>query len=225
MAELREQSQNIISRSSDAAVVLTDTTVSRSPHAVLRFEGDRFVLEHLRPGVTLSRVNEVVIDGPTRLSDGDTLGIGDVRLLFLDLAGADKRAAFTPCSNPKCRRRNNIDRTDCWFCGENLANAESAVYDVTRVEFRVVASGESRYDLFEGEHFGVTQDGIGSVVEGSFPDADTAGVEMSEASPRLRVGPPNSILLFNGQVAVDKTPVRTGDRLGVGGMEFLFIVR
>jgi len=225
LTPLREQGENIISRSPDAAVVLTDPTISRSPHASVRISGTGFVFQHLREGVTPSRVNDVVVTNPVALSDGDVLQVGEMRLAFLDLAAGDKRAAYIQCSNPSCRRRNSIDRTDCWFCGENLANAESTVYQVTKVVCRVVTSESDRYDLFNGDSLALGDAGKVTSSHGPASGGDPTALEVDESSVRLRIQPGTSGIRFNGNPPEDGTRVQTGDRLAINDSEFVFIVR
>lgn len=87
--QLSESAENIVSRSPDATVFLTDRAVSRSPHADFRYVNGAFVVEHLRTGVMPTLVNDAPIDGATQLSDQDVVQIGSTRLVFHDLSTHD----------------------------------------------------------------------------------------------------------------------------------------
>ena len=155
-ASLHENRDNTVSRSPEADITLSDPAVSRSPHAVIRMAGDGFVVEQLRLDREAVRVNGEAVSGPTKVSDGDTIEIGPVALVLHDLAAGDHRSGYVVCTT--CGHRNDISRTECWFDGENLANAQSAVYDVSRVLCRLLASGQT-HDLREGDRLAVGTDG------------------------------------------------------------------
>ncbi len=214
--QLSESAENIVSRSPDATVFLTDRAVSRSPHADFRYVNGAFVVEHLRTGVMPTLVNDAPIDGATQLSDQDVVQIGSTRLVFHDLSTHDKRSARVQCSY--CNAENDEHRSECWRCGENMANARSAVYQTSRVECRVVAPSATPSDLFRDDTFELS----GSSSESG---SGSAAVAAGEGRSYLRLSPGASSWPVNGQPASDGRQLATGDTLAHAGDVVLVIVR
>ena len=220
---LSETTDTIASRSSEAQIFLSDQTVSRSPHAAFRCVSGDFFVEHLRSGVMPTLVNEAVIEGPCRLADQDSVRIGSTVLVFHDLSAHDRRSAMVQCGF--CNAENDDRRSECWRCGENLANARSAVYEVMRVECRIVPSSGEPVDLFVDDAFALNS---GEATTGGGPRNPTdarATIEVHSDGSFLRPGPYPQDCLVNGQPARDGQPLKTGDTVTMGGATTIMIVR
>jgi pSer/pThr/pTyr-binding forkhead associated (FHA) protein len=213
LVEVGENAESVISRDKDAAIVLRDKTISRMPHAAVRGKQGRFVIEHLRPGAIPTRVNGAIIDAPRELADKDTIDVGAVHLTFHDLEAADRRSYRIRCDH--CGRLNEQQRTECWYCGLNLANASTGISETVRVICRVVPVDGASSDLFEGDTVP-----LGPAHTGS----GTASVTIKDGHPILSLGAGEGVRL-NGEVPSDGQQLQSGDELQVGGDHFLFIVR
>jgi hypothetical protein len=221
-ASLAENRDNTISRSPEADITVADPAVSRSPHAAIRLAGDGFVVEQLRLDREAVRVNGQGVSGPTKISDGDTIEIGPVSLVLHDLATGDHRSGYVVCTT--CGHRNDLGRTECWFDGENLANAQSAVYDVSRVQCRVLASGQAR-DLREGDLLAVGTDGGINVNPDPQTQAATAAeIRAGDDGVSLKCSP-GVTCLVNREPATEGQSLRTGDLVQTGSAALLTIVR
>jgi hypothetical protein len=219
---VRENAESVISRGQDAAIVLSDRTVSRTPHAVVRSEKGGFVIEHLRSGATPTRVNNAVIDRPQKLSDRDTIQVGAVRLVFHDLAAADRISYHIIC--PHCGHENESQRTECWYCGLNLANA-SGTSEISPVLCRVVSSSGESYDLYAGDAFVINPQYGGDVRKAPLSPDVSAAVELRDGRLTVLLRSPDSAFLLNGEAPSDGQQLNTGDELQVGGSSFIVIVR
>jgi hypothetical protein len=224
---LSETADNIVSRSADARVVLSDQTVSRSPHAAFSCASGQFLVEQLKTGVMPTLLNDVAIAGPVQLSDGDVVQVGSTRLSFHDLSAHDKRAARVQCGF--CSAENDDRRSECWRCGENLANARSAVYEISPVQCRVVPSVGDTADLYRDDMFLLSPQSGERVAHrnsGTGQPADGAAVVAAvEGGSYLRLGAGAAPWLVNGQPAQDGRQLKTGDTLGSGEDLTLVIVR
>jgi len=155
-------------------------------------------------------VNDVAISVPTQLSEGDVGQLGSTPVVFHDLSAGDKRSAKVHCGF--CNAENDDRRSECWRCGENLANAKSAVYETSRVESRVVPLAGTVVDLVRDDTFALSPQGTGEVV------ARDGGSYL-----RLEAGASPSFV--NGQPADNGRRLKTGDILGLGESSVLVIVR
>lgn len=219
---LHENRDNTISRSADADIILADPAVSRSPHAVIRMAGDGFVVEQLRLDREAARVNGQAISGPTKVLDGDTIEIGPVALVLHDLAADDHRSGYVVCTT--CGHRNDISRTECWFDGENLANAQSAVYDVSRVLCRLLASGAT-HDLREGDRLTVGTDGSINVnSQPATPMSTAVEIRATDEGTSLNCSP-GVMCVVNQEPATAGQSLRTGDLVQTDSAVLLTIVR
>lgn len=223
LAEVRENADSVIRRDKDAAIFLSDRTVSRMPHAVLRSEAGNFVIVHLHSGVTPTRVNGAAIDRPQKLSDKDILQVGAVRLVFHDLAAGDRRSYHIRCDH--CGHENEPHRTECWYCGLNLANTSTGMTETSPVLCRVVSTSGESYDLYQGDAFVVHPQHGGTVRKAPLSTEITAAIELRDGRPTVLLRAPDAAFLLNGEAPSDGQQVNTGEELQVGGDSFVCIVR
>ena len=231
-----------LGRGADADLRLIGDTVSRL-HAAIRpdSEGrpDTAGLGSASPNAsgciieTLSQtnpthVNDVAIDRPVPLADGDRLRLGSARLTFHDLASGD-RISGPLCSH--CARENRPDDHDCWFCGTSLINAPTNVLAHREVSCRLVSeAGDAStagavHDLLPGESFAINADGAGAVQrEGeSLPGAKTL-VRLS-GSQAVLADPLPPGLRLNDVAARPGQRLSSGDALRSGDTTFVIIAR
>ncbi|MFN8555898.1 MAG: FHA domain-containing protein [Dehalococcoidia bacterium] len=221
VAEISETAVSLIGRLDVATAPLRDPTVSRE-HARIRAHGGGFVLEHLGRNPTM--INNVPVAHPTGLSDGAVIQVGNVRLVFYDLAAADRVSAPVVCSH--CARENQRGDTECWFCGASLVNAPSLSIRCRPVTCRVISAAGHALDLFSDEALLFQPNGDAEVRPRPRISADApAFIEMQERRPFLRLAQPGAPIWLNGRSAVDGDHLGTGDELRVGQAHYVLVVR
>lgn len=221
LVELDEDGTKTIGRGSDASVTLDDLTVSRHHAAVSGNEG-MFVLEN-RSETNPTKLNSKVIEQPAPLSDGDVAELGSVRLVFHDLATADR------VSGPICsydQRENMPDATVCWHCGNFLVNAQTTIIEKRAAGCRVVSAAGARYDLHANEAFVIHAGGqCGVVPSGSLPDDRAAVIELEGGHTKVTSVAQDAPLSLNGQPLPEGRTLETGDELRAGSEHYVVILR
>lgn len=209
---LAADASNLIGRSLDAAVALTDQpTVSRK-HAAVRMTGGEFVLSHL------SQTNPTLLNGERvaqdrELADGDVISVGDARLVFHDLERAG------PVGGPECHhcgRKNKPAQLDCWHCGSALVNAATVVGG-DAVRFRLVGNDGTTHDLGDGGLIGF--DSRGNVQ--STTNGKSAGIRVHPGGVELT----GEGVVLNGDALAGAASLETGDQLVVGERLYSCIIR
>ena len=203
-----------IGRGADAEIRFDDNTISRT-QAGLRMEDDSYVVENLSE-TNPTQVNDVAIDRPVPLSDGDRLLLGTVSLTFHDLAAGD-RLSGPICSY--CSRENMASDLDCWFCGTSLVNAPTTVLERRAVAGRLISVDGATHDLLPDEALTFGEDGLRVA---RIEEADAALVRADNDS--LVVGDGEEVMV-NGELASAGASLATGDRLLWGDRAFLVITR
>ena len=203
-----------IGRGAEAAIHFDDSTISRI-QASLRLESDLYVVENLSE-TNPTKVNDVAIDRPVPLSDGDRLLLGTVPMTFHDLAAGD-RLSGPMCSH--CARENQASDLDCWFCGTSLVHAPTTILARRAVAGRLIGADGTTHDLLSGQALTLDEEGPRTV---RAEETDAALVIAADSS--LRVGDGAGVIV-NGEPASSGTALSTGDRLNSGDRTFLVIAR
>lgn len=229
VTELADTGACTIGRQPGSTVDLSDParqtlygTVSRR-HAEIHAGGGGYLVAHLSQ-TNPTRVNgaDVPADRPRRLADRDVIGIGRLRLMFHDLAAADRLSGLI-C--PACGRENDPSRADCWYDGTNLAGALSAARYHIRVGCRLLAaSDQAAIDV----HHELTFQASGSaLLQSRLPgiaritvDADgptlVASADASASAP----------VTVNGQpVPSGGQRLCSGDEVHAAGQAYVVVVR
>ncbi len=158
LAPLAEDAMSVIGRAEDATIRLPARTISRHQAAVFCING-AFAIQQLGTS------NPTLVDGkaleprraPIALRDGAEIAVPEMRLVFHDLAAADRVEYLTRCGF--CSRAVQPTDLVCWYCGTSLDNAPS-VYAVQRsVACRLVAQSGGVFDLRAGESLAFRGDG------------------------------------------------------------------
>jgi hypothetical protein len=158
VAPLADDAPTVIGRAEDATVRFSTRTVSRHQAALACRDGV-FAIQQLGAS------NPTLVDGalltperpPLPLRDGAAIDVPDRRLIFHDLAAADRVEYQTRCGF--CARSVQPVDLVCWYCGTAIDNAPS-VYAVPRnVICRLVAEGGAVFDLCAGESLVFRGDG------------------------------------------------------------------
>ena len=205
VAPLEIGSTSVIGRSPDAGIFIDDPTISRQ-HAAITVAGPGSHpvnrLEHLSH-TNPTRLNSASVATTAELKDKDIIEIGEVVLVFHDLAAEDR------LSGPVCHvcgRENDETGRDCWYCGTSLLNAPTLIRKRTPVVCRVISQAGESVDLYPERAIALGADGsLAQVTKAS--DPQTARVEATDGVP----------LLYTGTAGPD-TP-EEGQRLETGGLE------
>jgi hypothetical protein len=222
VAEVPEHVPCVIGRAPDAGVVVNNQTVSRQ-HALIRAQAGVFLVEHLSR-VNPTWVNNVVVDRPTRLADGNALRVGTVELVFHDLAAADQVVSRFVCGH--CQRENKRTDKECWYCGTSLVTAPSATLQRIYAVCRIVPAGGGAHTLYPGDRFLIRPGGGGELQRsGTIAGNEIAAVEIRDNRPVLVLRAPDPSLTVNDRPAVDGQPLRTGDEIQAGPARFAVIAR
>lgn len=209
----------VIGRSSEAAVQLTDESVSRQ-HALLRITPDGDRLENLSR-TNPTRVNGVRVDKAVDLADGDLLRIGSVEIGYHNLANAS-RVSGPICSY--CKRENSLTQKDCWFCGTSLVSALSDVRTRTPLVLRAAGPPQQKpIDVFPGEILTFDAEGEASVVREEGAATDVLAIVAASEGPRLRRGAEHPAATLNGAPVVGDTALSSGDRLEIGTQQMVIL--
>lgn len=209
----------VIGRSSEAAVQLTDESVSRQ-HALLRITPDGDRLENLSR-TNPTRVNGVRVDKAVDLADGDLLRIGSVEIGYHNLANAS-RVSGPICSY--CKRENSLAQKDCWFCGTSLVSALSDVRTRTPLVLRAAGPPQQKpIDVFPGEILTFDAEGEASVVREEGAATDVLAIVAASEGPRLRRGADNPAATLNGAPVVGDSALSSGDRLEIGTQQMMIL--
>ena len=209
-----------LGRGGDVDLRLSGETVSRL-HAAVRPAADGYVVEN-RSQTNPTRLNDVAIDRPAPLSDGDRLQLGSARLTFHDLAAGD-RISGPLCSH--CSRENRPDDHDCWYCGTSLINAPTNVLARREVRCRMVSSSGEVHDLLAGESFALTATGAGAVQrDGETLPGATTIARLDGERAIVPESPPDALRL-NDRAASPRERLRCGDSLRWGDTAFVIITR
>lgn len=219
-AELQEGVSAELGRNPNANITVGDTTVSRE-HARFSHHAGKFYIENLSR-TNPTKVNQVTIDNPTSLSDGDIVEVGIVQLVFHDLTSTDRISGLV-CSH--CSRENLTTDRDCWYCGTSLVNAPTIIARRLPLACRIVSETGQCHNLYPGEVFAVDQNGKGELLKGEEAPADAvAVVTLQDGNPLLVSGSSAPTITFNGANLSSPQELRTGDELRCGEGHFLFIV-
>jgi FHA domain len=200
----------VIGRSDEADAVLADPTISRR-HAVLRSTDHGFELEHL------SRTNPTLLNGrplekPTPLRDGDRLEFGTLPVRFQDLGHVPVEGRI---GCPSCHRVNEANRADCWYCGENMANATMSGLATTTASCGLVGLGGERVTLVPGErHCFPAPAGIGRECDATIESDEDGPVVIPAAS---------NVVAVNSHPIGAKMVLAHGDRVTIGGTAYLVL--
>ena len=209
----------VIGRSSDAAIQLTDESVSRQ-HALLRITPDGDRLENLSRTNPTS-VNGARVDKPVDLADGDLLRIGSVEIGYHNLANAS-RVSGPICSY--CKRENSPTQKDCWFCGTSLVSALSDVRIRTPLVLRAAGPPQQKpIDVFPGEILAFDAEGEASVVREESAATDVLAIVAASDGPQLRRGASHPAVMVNGAPVVEDTALSSGDRLEIGTRQMVIL--
>jgi len=158
VAPLADDARTVIGRAGDATVRFDARTLSRHQAAVACQNGI-FAIQQLGAS------NPTLVDGavltterpPIPLRDGAAIEVPDVRIVFHDLAAADRVEYQTRCNY--CSRAVQPVDLVCWYCGTAIDNAPG-VYAVPRsVVCRLVAQSGAVFDLCAGESLAFRGDG------------------------------------------------------------------
>lgn len=158
VAPLADDTPNVIGRADDATIRFSARTISRH-QAALSCRNGVFAIQQLGAS------NPTLVDGatltpersPLALRDGAAIDVPDVRLVFHDLASADRLEFQARCSY--CSRAVQPVDLVCWYCGTSIDNAPG-VYAVPRsVICRLVAQSGATFDLCAGESLAFRGDG------------------------------------------------------------------
>ena len=214
--ELADEGETLLGRGRVAA--LTDRTVSRE-HARVTADADGYMIENAS-GTNQTIVNGVTLERPVRLSDGDRVQLGQVTLVFDDLAASD-RISGPMCSH--CSRENLAADAHCWFCGTALVNAPTVAVRREATLCRLVAADGSIFDLHAGEALAFS-DGVPPSVLRAEQLADAAAAVTVEGDqPTLRAG--DAAISIDDEALETSRALRSGDRLRAGNSEFVAVVR
>ena len=211
-------STSVIGRSQEAGVFIDNPTISRQ-HAAITVSGPGSTgvssIEHLSH-TNPTWVNGAQIGSTAQLHDKDTITIGEVTLVFHDLAGGDRLSG--PVCNV-CGRENDETGRDCWYCGTSLLNAPTMIRKRTPVVCRVVNHAGESVDLYPERALALGADGsIAQITMAT--DSPTARVEAVDNAPRLLTGSRGA----PGD-AQEGQPVETGSLEIPEGAAFGVIVR
>ena len=209
-----------LGRGADADVRISGDTVSRV-HAAVRPEAEGYVIENLSQ-TNATHVNDVAIDRPVPLADGDRLRLGSARLTFHDLAAGD-RISGPMCSH--CSRENRSDDHDCWYCGTSLINAPTNVLAHRAVICRLVSAAGEVHDLLPGESFAVTASGAGAVQRDGQTLSDATTIARLDGEQAIVPESPPDALRLNDSAARPRERLSSGDSLRWGDTVFVVITR
>ncbi len=227
-AELAADRPNMIGRASTCAVAIgaDHPSVSRE-HALIMVEGARFTITH-RGKVNPTLVNGAAIDRDrtTSLADRDTVALGELQLVFHDLASGDRTSGWI-CGT--CKRENSATNSECWFDGTSRAYADSMIGVWHPVMCRVLAERDGvseTHDLYKEDTLVVLRSRIAKQGHREKLPADLiAAVEISHDRPTLRLPPTIGAVTLNNETAADEQILKTGDELRAGGSRLFFLVR
>ena len=214
--EVFEDRETIVGRSNDAAVRFDESTVSRR-HARLTYDRGVFLIENLSTS-TATRVNDVAIDRPVPLSDGDVIGAGTIIATFQDLSSGD-RISGPICSH--CGRENLASDADCWYCGTSLVNAATSSIRAERVVCRLVSLSGERFEIHDGEAFIVAGDNASVAEVAAASEGAGVVVRMSDGV----IAASGTGASVNGDPIDGSRSLATGDRVAAGGRQYLVIIR
>jgi hypothetical protein len=96
------------------------------------------------------------VSGQVALADCDHVQVGDTVVTFHDLHHAMAPAGLI-CA--VCRRENAATRMDCWYCGQDLVDAERLAAGHRQASCRLVADDGRLFDVFVGRGAGIRLDG------------------------------------------------------------------
>jgi FHA domain len=205
VAPLAIGSTSVIGRSQDAGIFIDDPTISRQ-HAAITVPGPGVVgsstIEHLSH-TNPTRLNGAIVGTTAQLKDGDKITIGEVVLVFHDLAAADRLSG--PVCNV-CGRENDELGRDCWYCGTSLLNAPTTVRKRTAAVCRLIAVSGEWVDLYPERAITLGADG-GLAQVTSATGSAAARVEAIDTAP----------VLFTG--SAEPGAADAGQKLETGGLE------
>ncbi len=226
LAELPPDRAVDVGRSAQSGIVVDDATVSRRHFRVSLVAGS-FLLENLSQ-TNVTKLRDAPLTAPVRLTDGDPIQAGMVRLTFHDLASGD-RFSGPLCSH--CGRENASGERDCWYCGTSLVNAPTTIRQRKLVGCRVVSADGQRRDLYAGERVIVRPGGVldtDPIAQQLPPDA-LAAIELPAESgggvPRPVHRATAAAAVVNGAPVADGQPVVSGDLIETGGIRVIAAVR
>ena len=209
LAGLAEGGRTIVGRSTEADVVIDESTVSRV-HVAVQDRAGTTAIENLS-ATNPTRLNGAPVAGSAQIADGDVLTVGNVAVTFHDLAARDRRSG--PVCHV-CRRENDPAQHDCWFCGTSLLNAPTTIREPRPVIGRVVAEKGAWADLYAGRALVLDPGGtIESTPQQRVP-ADAPHVEERDGRAVYVPGAEESA-----------QELRTGSKLSVQGANFSVICR
>jgi FHA domain len=190
--------------------VLADATISRR-HAVIRRTDRGFELEHLsRTNPTF--LNGRPVEGTAALKDGDRLEFGTLAVRFHDLGRVPVEGRI---GCPSCHRVNDAGRADCWYCGENMANATMSGLATTAASCALISLGGERVTLVPGEkHCFPAPQGIGRECDATI-DSDKDGPSVAPAE--------SNVARINGHPIGAKMVLAHGDRLTIAETAYLVL--
>lgn len=138
----------------DIPVASPAKTISRR-HARISVRGATCSIENLSE-TNVTKLNGAPISGTTVLSDHDLVELGTTSIQFHDLKSAVILSGLI-CDH--CKRENPANRKDCWYCGQNLVNAQSIALRNRHAACRIVSTSGPATDVFIGRGAGIRGDG------------------------------------------------------------------
>ena len=220
-AELPQGASAKLGRNPKADIVIGDTTVS-GEHTRFSHRGGKFYLENLSR-TNPTKLNQVIVENPTPLTDGDVVDVGLVKLVFHDL-GSAHRVSGLVCYH--CSRENLTRDKDCWYCGTSLVNAPTFIARELRLVCRIVSETGPCHNLYSGEIFLVDGNGEGQVLRSDeVPEDAAARVTVQNGNPLLAPVSLKQKITVNGGSISRPQELRTGDELRTGEGHYLFIVQ
>lgn len=219
--DLPQEGATSIGRAPGSGITLPVETVSRQQTSV-RFDGTRYLVDNL------SRTNPTLLNGAPvaesrALSDGDTVRAGSVELTFHDLSVGD-RISGPVCSH--CGRENPLTQRDCWYCGTSMVSAATTVRRRIRVGCRLVGADGRRWEIHPGHSIDVSPEGTVTTLD-SDSELGQAALRLTCTEEGVQVGavPGTEGATINGDRAAEGLRLRTGDRVEVGPVRGVVIVR
>src|SRR5579883_2356976 len=158
VAPVADDRPTVIGRADDATIRFAARTISRHQAAVACYNGTYAIQQ-------LGASNPTLVDGvllaperpPLALRDGAAIDVPDARLVFHDLAAADRVEFQARCGY--CSRAVQPVDLVCWYCGTAIDRAPD-VYAVSRsVVCRLVSHSGATFDLCAGESLAFRGDG------------------------------------------------------------------
>ncbi|HZQ38141.1 MAG TPA: FHA domain-containing protein [Dehalococcoidia bacterium] len=158
VAPLPDDTPTVIGRAGDATLRFDARTLSRHQAAVSCRNGVYAIQQ-------LGASNPTLVDGavltperpPLTLRDGAAIELPEVRLVFHDLAAADRLEFQARCGY--CSRAVQPVDLVCWYCGTSIDSAPGVFAVPRSVVCRLVAQNGASFDLCASESLAFRGDG------------------------------------------------------------------